>query len=95
MNFLQESSLIWVMEDYHINVMYMVNTYHQLITCISSVSGPHRPITPYVKPFFPSSIVQSTVTNYGSYTFSSCFTFVRVFLALFARASRFNHVFTL
>jgi hypothetical protein len=31
---------------------------------------------------------QSAVTNYGSYTFSSCFTFVRVFIVLFARASR-------
>ena len=28
--------------------------------------------------------------NYSSYTFSSCFMFVRVFVVLFARVSRFN-----
>jgi hypothetical protein len=39
--------------------------------------------------------VQSAVINYGSYTFSSFFTFVRVFVVLFARVSHFNHVFTL
>ena len=39
---------------------------------------------------FSSSIMQSGVTNYCSHTFSSCFTFVRVFVVLFMRVSRFH-----
>ena len=49
----------------------------------SSVSGPYRPITPYVKPFFPPDPPQMTAL----YEF--------FFVVLFARVSRFNHVFTL
>jgi hypothetical protein len=49
---------------------------------MSSVSGSYRPITPYVKPFFPPDPPQMTAL----YEF---------FVVLCARVSRFNHVFTL
>ena len=49
---------------------------------MSSVSGPYRPITSYVKPFPPPDPPQMTAL----YEF---------FVVLFARVSRFNHVFTL
>jgi hypothetical protein len=46
---------------------------------MSNVSGPNRPITPYVKPFSPPDPPQMTAL----YEF---------FVVLFARVSRFNHV---
>jgi hypothetical protein len=57
-------------------------------------------ILPPMLTIFPSCIVQSAVTNYVSYTFSSCFTFVRVFCRIvcacftFSRYDfSFDHVF--
>ena len=53
-----------------------------IYTCIiSSVLGPYRPINPYVKPFFPPDPPQMTALY-------------KFFVVLFARVSRFNHVFT-
>ena len=36
---LAKMSLIWVMRDYHINVMYMIHKFHQLVICISLIEG--------------------------------------------------------
>jgi hypothetical protein len=48
------------------------------IMCLSELAVVYRDridLLPSMLNHFPSSIVQSAVTNYGSYTFSSCFTF--------------------
>jgi hypothetical protein len=74
--------------------VYSISSSRDLIIClcfISSVSGPHRPITPNVKPFFPPDPPQMTSLT----PFHRVSRLCEFFVVLFARVSRFNNVLTL
>jgi hypothetical protein len=62
---------------------------------ISSVSGPYRPITPYVKPFFPPELCNQPSLITSLTPFHRISRLYDFFVVLFARVSRFNLVFTL
>ena len=75
-----------------------INESETKIACVgyvSSVSGPNRPITPYVKPFFTPQLRSQPSLITALTPFHRVSRLCEFFMVLFARVSRFNHVFTL
>ena len=65
------------------------------IQIVSSVSGLYSAIDPYVKPFFPLELCSQPWLITSLTPFHRVSRLYEFFVVLFARVSRFNHVFTL